>query len=88
MERAPRRAAGGTGSRRDRARRRGAGPRATNPHFAVLDLLAKGYAVLEAGTEELLVTFRSPESIVTPASPMRTLQRFRVLPDDPAIELA
>jgi len=30
---------------------------------------------------------RSPESILVPTSPMRTLQRFRVLPDRAAIEL-
>jgi len=61
--------------------------RATNPHFAFLDLLSKGYGVLEARHGGLLVTYRSPESILTPVSPMRTLQRFRVLPDRPAIEL-
>src|SRR5262245_1803676 len=61
--------------------------RATNPHFAFLDLLSKGYGVLEARQDELLVTYRSPESILTPVSPMRTLQRFRVLPDRPAIQL-
>jgi hypothetical protein len=61
--------------------------RATNPHFAFLDPLSKGYAVLEASRDELRVTYRSPESVIVPASPMRTLQRFRVLPDRPAIEL-
>jgi alkaline phosphatase D len=61
--------------------------RATNPHFAFLDLLAKGYAVLEARRDELLVAYRSPESILTATSPIRTLQRFRVLPDHPLIEL-
>ncbi len=61
--------------------------RAVNPHFAFLELLAKGYAVLEARHDHLLVTYRSPSSILDPVSPMRTLQRFRVLPERPAIEL-
>jgi alkaline phosphatase D len=61
--------------------------RAVNPHFAFLDLLAKGYGVLEARAGELLVEYRSPESILVPTSPMRPLQRFRVLPDRAAIEL-
>jgi alkaline phosphatase D len=61
--------------------------RAVNTHFAFLDLLSKGYGVLEASADELLVEYRSPESILTPSSPMRTLQRFRVLPDRAAIEL-
>jgi hypothetical protein len=43
--------------------------------------------VLEGSRDELRVAYRSPESVIVPASPMRTLQRFRVLPDRPAIEL-
>ena len=61
--------------------------RAVNTHFAFLDLLSKGYGILEARADELLVEYRSPESILIPSTPMRTLQRFRVLPDRAAIEL-
>ena len=53
--------------------------RAVNTHFAFLDLLSKGYGVLEASADELLVEYRSPESILTPSSPMRMLLRFRVV---------
>jgi hypothetical protein len=42
----------------------------------------------EPRRDELLVEYRSPESILVSASPMRTLLRFRELPDRPAIELA
>jgi hypothetical protein len=54
---------------------------------ALVGGLGAGYGVLQASANELLVEYRSPESILIPSSPMRTLQRFRVLPDRAAIEL-
>ena len=60
--------------------------RLVNQHFAFLDLLAKGYGVLEADASELRVTFRTVESVLEPDSPVRDLARFRVAPDAPVIE--
>src|SRR5262249_3331620 len=37
-----------------------------NPHMAFLDLLAKGYGIVEADRSELRITYRSPRSVLTP----------------------
>ena len=52
--------------------------RAQNPHLDFIDVLARGYAVVEARRDELLVTFRSPENVWERGSPVRDLARFRV----------
>ena len=54
------------------------GLRGMNPHITYAELSAKGYGVLEARPDELLVTYRSPESVVEPKSKVNTLARFRV----------
>ena len=52
--------------------------RTNNPHLDFIDILARGYAVVEARRDELLVTFRSPENAWEQRSPVRDLARFRV----------
>jgi alkaline phosphatase D len=54
------------------------GLRGMNPHIAYAQLSAKGYGVLEARPDELLVTYRSPETVFERRSPVRDLARFRV----------
>lgn len=60
--------------------------RAVNPHMAFLDLLEKGYGLLEADADALHVTFRAVGTVLEPSSPVRDLARFRVRPDAPVIE--
>ena len=55
-----------------------AGLRGMNPHITYAQLSAKGYGVLEARADELLVTYRSPGTVLEPKSKMNTLARFRV----------
>jgi alkaline phosphatase D len=55
-----------------------AGLRRMNPHISYAELSAKGYGVLEARPDELLVTYRAPETVLEPRAPMRDLARFRV----------
>ena len=55
-----------------------AGLRGMNPHIAYAQLSAKGYGVLEARPDELLVTYRSPETVIEPKSEVTTLASFRV----------
>ena len=54
------------------------GLRGMNPHIAYAELSAKGYGVLEARQDELLVTYRAPETVLQPKSKVNTLARFRV----------
>jgi alkaline phosphatase D len=54
------------------------GLRGMNPHITYAQLSAKGYGVLEARPDELLVTYRSPETVFEPKSKVSTLARFRV----------
>ncbi len=61
--------------------------RAVNPDMAFLDLLAKGYGVVEADATELRITYRSPGSVLVPESPMRDRVTFRVGLDAPVIEV-
>ncbi len=60
---------------------------AVNRHIAFLDVLAKGYGIVEADARELRVTYRSPASVLVPESPMRDRVRFRVVLDAPAVEI-
>ena len=52
--------------------------RANNPHFAYANQSSKGYAVLEARPDELLVTYKGVGTTQQPTSPPVTLARFRV----------
>ncbi len=52
--------------------------RANNPHFAYANQSTKGYAVLEARPDELLVTYKGVGTTQQPTSPPATLARFRV----------
>lgn len=61
--------------------------RLVNPHLDFLDLLAKGYAVLEADARELRVVYRSPGSVMVPESPARDRVRFRASPGIRALEV-
>jgi alkaline phosphatase D len=60
--------------------------RRVNPHLAFIDVLARGYGVMEAREDELLFTFRSPETVLEPVSPMRDLAAFRVPHGEPRVE--
>jgi len=60
--------------------------RALNPHLRYAELRSRGYGVLEARPDELIVTYRSPAAIATPHSPMRTLARFRVAAGSPTVQ--
>jgi alkaline phosphatase D len=61
--------------------------RGANPHLSYIEMLSRGYGVLEARDDELLVTFRSPASVYDRKSPMRDLARFRVRPGEPRVEV-
>jgi alkaline phosphatase D len=52
--------------------------RANNPHFAYANQSSKGYAVLEARPDELLVTYKGVGTTQQPTSAPVTLARFRV----------
>jgi alkaline phosphatase D len=60
--------------------------RQVNPHLTFIDVLARGYAVVEAGADELRVTLRSPENVHQRGSPVRDLARFRVAAGATALE--
>ena len=55
-----------------------AGVLANNPHIKYSNQAFKGYAVLEARPDELLVEYRSPRTIKRDRSEVFTLQGFRV----------
>jgi hypothetical protein len=58
-----------------------------NPHITYAEVSAKGYGVLEAKQDELLVTFRTPETVLEPKSKVNTLARFRVAPGGTDVEV-
>ena len=58
-----------------------------NPHIKFSNQQFKGYGVLEARPDELLVSFKSPRTTATAKSSLFTLQRFRVAAGTPAVEL-
>ena len=64
-----------------------AGLRRINPHLAYAELSAKGYGVLEARPDELLVTYRSPSTVLEPKAEMRDLARFRVARGSTEVEV-
>jgi len=51
---------------------------ANNPHFTYANQSSKGYALLEAKPDELLVTYKGVGTTQTPTSAPFTLARFRV----------
>jgi alkaline phosphatase D len=51
---------------------------ANNPHIKFSNQQYKGYGVLEARANELLVQYRAPRTIATPRATSFTLARFRV----------
>jgi alkaline phosphatase D len=63
------------------------GLRGMNPHITYAQLSAKGYGVLEARADELLVTYRSPETVLEPRSVIKTLARFRVARGSTEVEV-
>jgi alkaline phosphatase D len=52
--------------------------KATNPHLTYLDNKRRGYMVVEADADRLVVRFRSPASTQVPLSPVSTLATFVV----------
>jgi len=60
--------------------------RALNPHLRYAETRSRGYGVLDVRPDELVVTYRSPSTIATPTSPMRTLARFRVGAGEPTVQ--
>jgi alkaline phosphatase D len=61
--------------------------RGNNPHYAYSNTEKRGYAIVEARRDELLVTFRAPETTEERTSTVSDLQAFRVASGTPAVEL-
>ncbi|MEJ7824232.1 MAG: alkaline phosphatase D family protein [Solirubrobacteraceae bacterium] len=59
--------------------------RALNPHLRFADLRSRGYGVLEVTPGKLTANYRSPASIASPTSSMRTIARFEVSAGDPRV---
>ena len=62
------------------------GVRVDNPHLAYSEWQSRGYGVMEARRDELLVTYRSPLTTEQPESEMRDLAKFRVAAGSTAVE--
>ena len=60
---------------------------ANNPHLKFNNQQYKGYGVLEARADELLVQYKSPRTVKTPTAGSFTLARFRVARGAPAVEV-
>ena len=58
-----------------------------NPHFRYSNVKDKGYAVVEASRDELKVSFRSPASVKSRNSPVRSLKDFTVRRGIPRVEI-
>ena len=58
-----------------------------NPQIKYSNQSFKGYGVLEARPDELLVQYKSPRTVRTPKSTVFTLQRFRVASGTPNVEV-
>ncbi len=65
-----------------------AGVLANNPHIKFSNQAFKGYGVLEARPDELLVEYRAARTIKQPKSEVFTLQGFRVAAGDPHVQVA
>ncbi len=61
--------------------------RGANPHIKFSNQQYKGYGVLEARANELLVQYRAPRTIAEPRSASFTLARFRVARGTNAVEV-
>jgi len=61
--------------------------RGLNPHLAFMDVLARGYAVIEARRDELLVTLRAVENVYQRPSPMRDLAVLRLVRGQETLEV-
>jgi phosphodiesterase/alkaline phosphatase D-like protein len=59
---------------------------ANNPHIRFSNQQYKGYGVLEARADELLVQYRAPRTVKTPTSSSFTLARFRVARGTPSVQ--
>jgi alkaline phosphatase D len=59
---------------------------ANNPHIKFTNVRRKGYGVLEAKPDELLVTFRVVATVEQPQSAVEDLARFRVARGSTAVE--
>jgi alkaline phosphatase D len=57
-----------------------------NPHISYAETKSRGYAVVEARPDELLVDFRSPETVFQPRSAVRTIASFRVANGSTTVE--
>ena len=65
-----------------------AGIRANNLHIKYSNQTFKGYGVLEARPEELLVQYRAPRSVEQPQSEIVTIARHRVPRGVPRVEVS
>jgi len=61
--------------------------RVNNPHIKFSNQQFKGYGVLEAKPDELLVQFKSPQTTQAETSSMFTLARFRVERGTPQVDV-
>jgi alkaline phosphatase D len=60
---------------------------ANNPHIKFGDQQYKGYGVLEARPDELLVQYKAPRTVKTPTASSFTLARFRVARGTPSVDV-
>ena len=58
-----------------------------NPHIKFSNQSRKGYGVLEARPDELLVSYRVPQTVMQQQSSISTLQSFRVERGSPDVQL-
>ncbi|MCP9489934.1 MAG: alkaline phosphatase D family protein [Solirubrobacteraceae bacterium MAG38_C4-C5] len=63
------------------------GVRTNNPHIVYSNQDVKGYGILEARQDELLVEYRGVQDARVPNSEVSTLQRFRVARGTPRVEV-
>ena len=59
---------------------------ANNPHIRFVNVRRKGYGVVEARPEELLVSFRAVATVEQPTSPVEDLAKFRVARGSTVVE--
>jgi alkaline phosphatase D len=61
--------------------------KAADKHILYADFVRRGYCVVQVKPKELTAQFKSPDSIITPTSPIRTIGRFRVKSGVPKLEV-
>jgi alkaline phosphatase D len=64
-----------------------AGLAANNPHYRYSNSEMRGYGIVEAREDELLVTYRAPDSTQSETSPVNDLETFRVASGTPEVEV-